>query len=587
MANPAPALSPNPDGAAANPAGLPASPPATSQGPAASPQQGLTLADVVRIALGNNTGLVAARQRLQKAQELIAQVNAQARPQVRLDANDSYSSFDTTAPSLPSLSIQNPILPGGGSIPTIIDAAGNFPSGFIGFGGSATGGGIALTPGVGGTALPDADYAPASDSPAPPGEAPAPGSKPDPPLQKASRMKTTPLPTAGAAAIPLLAGAYLSRSSRAGSTNNEASSTTPEPMQADTSEVGNAVSSSGKPPADTNLNNYAARLSVIQFLDVFGLVPAARDAQADVRDVYQLDLERIEDEIALAAKNLFFNALLAQQQVATQQEQLNYANDNVDMAQSRFRHGFVSRLDVLAAQAAQAAAEQQLIAAQNQQNLAQADLAYLLGTDIYRQLNLVSPALPPLNAATDVQESTQTALANRPEIAQISKDIDESRRLVKIASSTLLPAVGLVASGEETNTGSTTQPYSYGSIGAMLYFPLDDGGATRSRVRSAKVDVQAQDLALTQLKLAVSLEVQQANLNIRNAQAQVAAAQTAESEAEEGVRIARERYKAGMGTFLDILNSLTQLSSARTNVSVADFLYQTSLAQLVRAMGGR
>jgi len=187
----------------------------------------------------------------------------------------------------------------------------------------------------------------------------------------------------------------------------------------------------------------------------------------------------------------------------------------------------------------------------------------------------------------DVRQSMQTALANRPEMAQAGKDIDEAHRLVKIAGSALLPAVGLVASGEDTNTGSPSIPYDYASIGAMVYFPLGDGGATRSRVRSAKVDVQAQDLALNQLRLTIGLEVQQVAYTIGDAQAQVKVAQTAESQAEQAVSIARERYQAGLGTFLDILNSLAQLARTRTNLSVSEYLYQTSLAQLVRTMGGR
>jgi len=58
-------------------------------------------------------------------------------------------------------------------------------------------------------------------------------------------------------------------------------------------------------------NDYAACLSASQFTDLFGLLPAARDAQKDVRDFHSLDIERRQIETALAAKNLLFNVLNA------------------------------------------------------------------------------------------------------------------------------------------------------------------------------------------------------------------------------------------------------------------------------------
>ena len=101
------------------------------------------------------------------------------------------------------------------------------------------------------------------------------------------------------------------------------------------------------------------------------------------------------------------------------------------------------------------------------------------------------------------------------------------------------------------------------------------------------MDVDTQVLTLEQVKLNVSLEVRQATLNIRSAQAQVASAQTGVAQAQEALRLAYLRYQGGLGTFLDVLNALAQLARTRTDLSNADFFYQTSLAQLVRATGGR
>ncbi len=557
--------------------------------PTIQPGHSLTLAEVVSLAVGGNSGLVVARQRLQKAQELIAQVNAQGRPQIRADAADIYSSYPAFAPTLANPAILNPTLPGGGQIPPVVDQGNGFSTAFIGGGGGgnapgsdgifpgtnfgpvpATGG---ASPGAGIVPIPSPTSAPnpspATPNPVSPGTT-APGAA-FPGQAVPSNLAPTPVvPGNGSTAAP--SAAPHAKTPRQGETGTDG---------------GSPVNSVAVSRAVGQRNNYAARLSVSQYIDLFGLLSAARGAQQDVRDFYTLDIQRLQNETALAAKNLFFNLLLAQDQVSTQEEQVRYAQENVRIAESRLRQGIVSRFDVLTAQTALSTAQQQLIAAQDQRDLAQADLSYLLGTDPDQPLALQPPSLPALDQTVDIRQSTQIAQANRPEARQAAANVREANRLVKLAGSPLLPTLGLVASGEDTSTASQTAPRTYASIGAQLAVPLDDGGETRSRVRSAQIDVQTQALTLQQIKLNIALEVRQAALNVRNAQAQKGAAQTGVAQAQEALRLAGERYQAGLGTFLDVLNALAQLARTRTNLSTADYFYQTSLAQLVRAMGGR
>lgn len=575
----------------------------------------LTLADVVNTAVGGNSGLVLARQRLQKAQELIIQVKAQGRPQFRADAADTYTTYNAFAPVLPNPTVTNPTLPGGGQIPVVVDNGNGFSTSYLGGGGGGnapttgaalptTGltagpsvGGPAVSPtgttgigsvgGTGGTSpLPTA---PSTAAPASPG-APAAPVSPAPPVGPAS--PSAPAAPVVGAFLPSLTTGYSTDSGPARVAQAETPARQP---RADTTGGGGSggttnpvTGTGGRSGVITGQhNNYAARVSASQLIDLFGLLPAAKSVQENVRDFYSLDIERLGNETALAAKNLFFNVLLNEAQVTTQQEQVRYAVENVRITEARLQQGIVSRFDVLTAQTALSTAQQQLIATQNGRDLAQADLAYLLGTDPDTPLILQAPPLPPLTQTIDLRASTSAALARRPEVKQAGANVSEARRLVKLAGSPLLPTLGLVASGVGSGTQSTLVPRSYGTVSAQLAVPLDDGGATRSRVRSAKTDVDTQTLTLEQIRLNVALEVRQATLNVRNAQAQIGAAQTGVTQAQEALRLVYLRYEDGLGTFLDVLNALAQLARTRTNLENAQYFYQTSLAQLVRAMGGR
>ena len=336
-------------------------------------------------------------------------------------------------------------------------------------------------------------------------------------------------------------------------------------------------------------NTAASRVNVSQFVDVFGLIPAARDAQKDVRDFYALDITRLQNETALAAKNLFFNVLLAQAQVATEQEQVSYAQENVRITQARLRQGIVSRFDVLTAQTALATAQQQLIAAQDQLDLANSSLSYLLGTDPDQTLTLEAPPLPPLDQAVDLPAQHPDRPAAAPGTGA-GRPATSRRR----SGSSSWPArrccrrVGIVGSGEYNSIASHADAAVLRHSSAPNS-PCRWTTAARPARASARREwtCRRRTLTLEQLQLAVSLEVRQATINVRNAQAQVGAASAGVTQAQEAVRLAHDRYQAGLGTFLDVLNALAELAATRTNLANAEFFYQTSLAQLVRALGGR
>ena len=65
----------------------------------------------------------------------------------------------------------------------------------------------------------------------------------------------------------------------------------------------------------------------------------------------------------------------------------------------------------------------------------------------------------------------------------------------------------------------------------------------------------------------------------------VLAAQAAESQSEEGLRILRNRYDAGLATMTDLLSAETARSNARTNLSEAIYRHRLSFAQVEYTAG--
>jgi outer membrane protein TolC len=82
------------------------------------------------------------------------------------------------------------------------------------------------------------------------------------------------------------------------------------------------------------------------------------------------------------------------------------------------------------------------------------------------------------------------------------------------------------------------------------------------------------------LAQAVRLQVQKAYLDLETAGQRIEVSQQATRQAEESLRIIRNRYEAGLTTVTDLLRAETAVTQARTNFLRALFDQRVSAANL-------
>ena len=85
--------------------------------------------------------------------------------------------------------------------------------------------------------------------------------------------------------------------------------------------------------------------------------------------------------------------------------------------------------------------------------------------------------------------------------------------------------------------------------------------------------------------ISIDLNLRQAYLNMREAEQRFTSTGDAVRQAEEDYRIASERYRAGEGILLDILDAQTALTTARQNALSARYDYARYRAQVESLMG--
>ncbi len=598
---------------------VPPAPPITAPAavpPAAAPTRTLTLDQVLAIALNNNSSVRLSREKVFKAQQLITEANASGLPQVRVDVVDTLSSnktFGTAAGGSNSTGT----LPGGGQIPVIIDQGGGNTGAVTssGGGGTATGAGSSSLSSVSTTSSGSGGTGSANTTPTNStfgtGGTTGTGTTGTGTTGTGNTGTTgtggtfgTTGPTTGigggaaphartsgldSADLPPIMQT-LAAAAKSQSGPKQAQAVRPH----DDSTGTGTGTGTGQQPGNGSFNtgnsgynnNYSARLSVTQGIDLFRLVPAAQDVERLTSDFYATDLDRIQNETALSVKNQFFNVLRDQAQAAVYAQQVAADTESVRVTQARVTAGAAAQYDLLTAQTTLSNAQQQLSSARNTLTLAQVNLNNLLGVGADEVIGLQEPP-PPLTQTFNTPQLTQTAFARRPELHQADNNVLIAQRLIKLAGVSLLPSLSVVGSGNYNGNVSGSSPHGVVSLSAVLGIPLYDGGATRAKVREAQSDLRSQEITRDQLRQNVSIEIRQALSNINDAQTRATSAGVGVTQATEAYRLATVRYQNGIGTILDEVNAQAQLAQARTNLLNAQYDYQTSLAQLVRAIGGR
>ena len=579
--------------------------PAATLTTATAPGRTLTLEQVLALALNNNTSVRLAQEKVLKAQQLVYEANAGGLPAVRVDIVDTLSSNKTYGTAAGGSNATG-TLPGGGVIPIITDTGGGNATGVIssGGGGTATGAGATST----GTTTNTTTTTGATTTNSTPISTTLGGGT----GTGATSTGTTGTGTLGTGTG--VSGTGISGTGTTGTSSTGTFGTTGPTAQArrstaDLPPIMQRYSQATQPetaapqnlsPRDVTTgtsgtsiigtgghnNNYSARLSVTQGIDIFNLVPAAQDVERFTRDFYVTDLERVQNETALSVKDQYFSVLRNQEQVTVDQEQVAANRESVRVTQARVTAGAAAEFDLLTAQTTLSNAQQVLSSAQNVLTLAQVNLDNLLGLDADTPLDLQVPALPPLNQTFDKSALTQTAYTRRPELRQASNNIRIAQRLVKLAGVSLLPSLSFVGVGNYSGYVATGS-HSTVSLSAVIGVPLYDGGTTRAKIKEAQSDLRSQLITQGQLQENVAVEVRQALSNINDAQTRAASAGLGAQQAAEAYRLANVRYQNGIGTILDVVNAQAQLAQARSNLLNAQYDYQTSLAQLIRALGSR
>ncbi len=263
-----------------------------------------------------------------------------------------------------------------------------------------------------------------------------------------------------------------------------------------------------------------------------------------------------------------------------------FNRSSFDLADGKRRAGVSTPADALQARTALAQAELTLAQAQGNARTAAGQLAVAIGQPPTTILTL-APA-PSLATADSLTRDVTTLIADaerlRPDLTTARANRDAALAQVRAARSDTRPSVGLSVQDSLGYANSVTDA-NRASVGVTLSLPLFNGFDRTYRVASARAEADRQAALLEQARQQAGLDVYTQATALRTAIVVLATARDLINSATASADIAQGRFKAGVGTFTDLLNAQSALASARQQLVSADFGVRDAQARLARAVG--
>lgn len=271
------------------------------------------------------------------------------------------------------------------------------------------------------------------------------------------------------------------------------------------------------------------------------------------------------------------------------QDNARIRTETETLIRGRFAQGLENQGAVDSAASATATAREQVAELQQQIEIARYGLAALIGAGPDRGLAVARP--PALTAKTFglPADLPLNLIGRRPDIIAAKLNAEAASSRIKAAKAAFYPDINLSASAGLAAFGLSglySSGSNFGSAGPALSLPIFEGGKLRAQYHGAQATYQ---IAVAQYDGAVVEALKQvadAAANERALANELTLSRDAEASAAAAVQTAENRYRGGIGTYLDVLTAEDTLVTARLKVADLETSGFTIDVSLIRALGG-
>ena len=324
-------------------------------------------------------------------------------------------------------------------------------------------------------------------------------------------------------------------------------------------------------------------------LDLWGGKRAAWQAALGTARVAQIEMRAARIELSGNVARAYAELGYAFRQRDLSKAELDRAKTSRELTRQRVAAGIDNRIQLRQSDVEVDTATQQLAQATRAIEAARSSLAVLLGKGPDRGLDIARPQLLKPGALAVPTDLPVDLLGHRADLVAARWRVEASRQDIKAAKAEFMPNVSIGAlAGVITLGGGNplSLPARFYQAGPSISLPIFDG--RRLRAQLAYKDAQY-DVAVAQYNQTLVGALNQVADDVSALQSlhgQIAAQQRAQEAADDAWHMAQQRYRAGIGNYLESLSGRQQLLVAEQAMAALQARQVDLSVQLIEALGG-
>ena len=291
------------------------------------------------------------------------------------------------------------------------------------------------------------------------------------------------------------------------------------------------------------------------------------------------------EQVASAAALNYLETVRTQRAVETARANLELAQSLLSLAQNQKTAGIATGVDVTRAQTRVADQEVRLAQAQTTAQTARLNLLRVAGLPLNTEPVLTDTLQFDATPAPLAEVALQSAVQERAELALVEQQTKQLSYERKAAQAELYPSFDFVADYGTSGIYPNQTALPTRSVGVRMNVPIFNGGATLGRIKAAKSRVAQAELRLSDTRQQIEQDVRVALQTLATAAQQVKAAEQQLQLAERELTQSRDRFSAGVGDNIEVLNAQTSVENARNAQIAALAAHNAARINLAAALG--
>jgi outer membrane protein, multidrug efflux system len=362
-------------------------------------------------------------------------------------------------------------------------------------------------------------------------------------------------------------------------------------LSADASAAGHRTSNVGGAKSGNAIVDSAASIGLTASyeIDLWGKNRAGVRSAESSAAAARFDRDTAQVTLVSGVATSYFDVLALRTRLAIARENLDTAQKVLDVVSARAKNGAASALDVSRQEATVLSQQAALLPLQQQERQTLAALAILIGRPP-EGFDVKATGINDLHVPTIDPGLPSTLLVRRPDLASAEAQLAAANADVAAARAAMLPTITLtgtagLATAALTSVATSGATLAAG-VAASLLQPIFDGG--RLRGQKAVAESRERELVETYRKAILSAfaDVEEALAGTTRLGQQEQLQAEVQTRAQESLRLADIRYKAGADDLLTMLDAQRTLFAAQDQLAQIQLNRLQAAVSLYKALGG-